>query len=259
MKYRVSAFTAFSFLFIFAASMSLAPQGIAQEKQKSSALSAEQKKEVQDIIGDYLRANPEIVMESIHILQERERRDKEQRVLNNLVAHRNLLLNDPTSPVVGNPKGDVTVVEFFDYNCGYCKRVFPAIEKLLAEDKKIRFVFKEFPILSPQSELAARAALAVWRQDKSKYMQIHTEFINLRGGFTESRIMRLVEKLGLDPTQLKKDMTSTSMNKVITANRLLARQLDISGTPGFIIGDEIVPGAVSLEKLKQLVATARKG
>ena len=90
-------------------------------------------------------------------------------------------------------------------------------------------------------------------------MQIHTQFINLRGGFTESRIMRLADKLGLDPVQLKKDMTSASMNKVIAGNRQLAQQLDITGTPGFIIGDQIVPGAVSLETLKQLVATARKG
>ncbi len=247
-------------VFIFAASLSFATTVHAQSKTESNnSLSSEQKKEVRNIIGDYLRAHPEIILESVRTMQERERAEEQNRGLKNLVTYRELILNDPTSPVGGNPKGDVTVVEFFDYNCGYCKRVFPTIEKLIAEDKNIRFVYKEFPILSAQSELAARAALAVWRQDKSKYNQIHSEFISLKGGFSESRIMRIAAKIGLDPAKLKKDMNSSTMTKIIAGNRQLARQLGITGTPGFIIGNQIVPGAVDLATLKDLIAKARKG
>ncbi|MBT3989012.1 MAG: DsbA family protein [Rhodospirillaceae bacterium] len=232
----------------------------AQAQEKSSpSFTALQKKEMEKIIGDYIRAHPEIILESVRAMQERERANEKQRGLNNLVTYRELILNDPTSPIGGNPKGDVTIVEFFDYNCGYCKRVHPTIEKLIAEDKNIRFVYKEFPILSPQSELAARAALAAWRQDKSVYVPLHRDFINLKGGFSEGRILRLAKKYELDTAQLKKDMNSESMGKIIAGNRALAQQLGITGTPGFIIGNQIVPGAVDLATLKQMVAEARKG
>ena len=254
MKNRFFNLAAFIFAAFFTASLS-----IALPAQAQSSLNAQQKKEVQDLIGDYIKQHPEVILQSIRSMQERERGAEKQRGLNNLVTYRELITNDPTSPVGGNPKGDVTIVEFFDYNCGYCKRVYPTLKKLMAEDKNLRVVFKEFPILSAQSELAARAALATWRQDKSKYAQIHEEFITLRGGFTESRILRIAGKLGLDLPKLKKDMRSSTMNKIIMGNRQLAQQLGITGTPGFIVGDQIIPGAVDLQALKELVAKARKG
>jgi protein-disulfide isomerase len=263
MKNFFSVPTVFALLFMLAGSFGFASESYGQAKQsfppKSNALSAAQKKEVQEIIGNYLRENPEIVVESIRILRQRERQEEKERGLKNLVTYRELILNDPTSPVGGNPKGDVTIVEFFDYNCGYCKRVFPTIKKLLAEDKNIRYVFKEFPILSPASELAARAALAAWRQDKTKYVQLHTEFIQLRGGFTESRIMRMAEKIGLNTANLKIDMRSPAITKIIAGNRALAQNLGITGTPGFVIGNQIMPGAADMTTFKDLVATARKG
>lgn len=257
MKNLLRTLGAVTVAIFFAASLSLTSPAEAQEKNGS--LSAPQKKEVEKIIGEYLRANPEIILDSIRLMQERERAQESERGAANIATYRELILNDPTSPIGGNPKGDVTIVEFFDYNCTYCKRVFPTIKKLLKEDKNIRFVFKEFPILSPGSELAARAALAAWRQDKTKYWQVHSEFIRLKGRFTESRILRLAKKMGFDPIQLKKDMNSASMSKIIAGNRQLARQLGITGTPGFVIGNEIVPGAIDLTALKQLVAAARKG
>jgi protein-disulfide isomerase len=259
MKFRFCMLASFFCAMVF---VGLAAPTQAQDKSKSkiiSSFSPEQRKEVQEMIGNYLRANPEIILESVRAMQQREKEQEKQQGLQNLVAYRELILNDPTSPVGGNPKGDVTVVEFFDYNCGYCKRVFPTLKKLMAEDKNLRVVFKEFPILSPQSELAARAALAAWRQDKTKYMEIHSLFIELKGGFTESRILRLATKIGLDIKRLKIDMRSSTMNKVINGNRQLAQQLGISGTPGFIIGNRIVPGAVDLATLKALITEARKG
>jgi protein-disulfide isomerase len=258
MKFRFCMLASFFYALVF---VGLTAPTQAQDNSKSNigrSFSPEQRKEVQEMIGDYLRANPQIILESVRAMQQREKDQEKQQGLQNLVAYRELILNDPTSPVGGNPKGDVTIVEFFDYNCGYCKRVFPTLKKLMAEDKNLRVVFKEFPILSPQSELAARAALAAWRQDKTKYMEIHRLFIELKGGFTESRILRLATKMGLDIKQLKIDMRSSTMNKVINGNRQLAQQLGITGTPGFIIGNKIVPGAVDLATLKALIAEARK-
>jgi protein-disulfide isomerase len=259
MNIRNTLLAVFGFALLFVAVIALTSENALKQKQTASVLSAKQKEEVRSVIGEYIRAHPEIIVESFRTMQARERAKEQQRGLKNLITYRELILNDPTSPVGGNPKGDVTIVEFFDYNCGYCKQVHPVIEKLIAEDKNIRFVYKEFPILSRQSELAARAALAVWQQDKSKYVQIHQEFINWRGKFTESRILRMVQKMGLDPIRLKKDMRSSAMSKIIADNHALARQLGITGTPAFIIGNQIYPGAANMATMKKMIAAARKG
>ena len=250
---------------LFAVSLGLPPKAQAQSSGapeiigQNKPFSASQKKEIEKIIGDYLRENPEIIIESIRKMQARERQQEQERGRKNLVTYREMIFNDPTSPVGGNPAGDVTIVEFFDYNCGYCKRVYPTVEKLLKEDQNIRYVFKEFPILSPQSELAARAALAAWHQDKSKYVQLHADFIKTRGSFTESRIMRMARKLGLNTVRLKEDMQSAKISQIINGNRALAQHLGITGTPGFVICNQIVPGAVDMATFKHLVAQARKG
>ena len=181
-----------------------------------------------------------------------------ERNLKRLINYRDLILNDPTSPIAGNPKGDVTIVEFLDYNCGYCKRVFKSLKQLIREDKNIYVIFKELPILSPESELAARAALATWRQDKAKYIDIHGEFMTLKGRLSEKRILDIVRNKGLDLVQLKKDMASKTLNKAIVENRRLAQKLNITGTPGFIIGNNIIPGAIELETFKKIISDIRK-
>ncbi|MBT3917501.1 MAG: DsbA family protein [Rhodospirillaceae bacterium] len=265
MKKRTLLLMAISGICLLAVSLGLTVKVQAQSSttpkisNQSTPFNGSQKKEIERIIGEYLRNNPEIIIESIRNMQARDRQQEQQRGRKNLVTYREMIFNDPTSPVGGNPKGDVTIVEFFDYNCSFCKRVFPIVKKLLEEDKNIRYVFKEFPILSPQSELAARAALAAWRQDKSKYVQLHTEFIKSRGGFTESRIMRMAKSLGLNTEQLKKDMSSAKISQIINGNRALAQRLGITGTPGFIIGNQIYPGAADMATFKNLVAQARKG
>jgi len=228
-----------------------------QKQINSQSFNTQQRKEVQKIIGKYIMENPEVIIESIKSMQERGKNQQRKVELQNLLTYKELILNDPTSPVAGKLKGDVSIVEFFDYNCGYCKRAFPTLEKIMEGDKDIRIVFKEFPILSPQSELAARAALATWRQDKQKYIKIHAEFMNLKGPYTESRIFRIAKKFRLDLSQLKKDMHSRSMDETISNNRKLARNLGISGTPGFVIGNKIIRGAIDLATLKGLVSHAR--
>ena len=227
-------------------------------KVSAPPLTLRQSDQVKRIIKQYLQENPEIIIDSVQKLRERQKDIANGQILQNLTTYKELILNDPTSPVAGNPKGDVTVVEFFDYSCGYCKRIFPDLKKLINDDKNIRFVFKELPILSRQSELAARAALAAWRQDKAKYMQIHSEFMNIKGRFSKTRILRIAKNKGLNISELTRDMGSLTLDKTIKGNRELANKLNITGTPGFIIGNNIIPGAVKLETLKSIIADVRK-
>ena len=173
-----------------------------------------------------------------------------------IVARQDELLNDPASPVGGNPDGDVTLVEFFDYQCPYCKTIFPSIQELLAEDRKLRYVFKEIPILGRQSVFAARAALAAHRQ--GKYLEFHTALIPARGKLTETKVMRLAEKVGLDMDRLRRDMADRAIGDMIRHNLELAVALGIDGTPAFIIGDTQIPGAVEIDTLKALIARARQ-
>ena len=227
-------------------------------KMNNLSLNAQQRKEVKDIIKKYLQKNPETIIQSIQTMREQQKNNITERNQKNVAIYKELILNDPTSPTSGNPEGDITVVEFFDYSCGYCKRIFPNLKRLMKEDENVRFVFKELPILSPQSEFAARAALATWRQDNKKYMAIHSAFMNLKGNFSEMRILRIAKNIGLNITQLKKDIKSLTLDKIIIGNRQLAEKLNINGTPGFIIGNNIIPGAVKLETLKEIIADVRK-
>ncbi|MCH8834790.1 MAG: DsbA family protein [Proteobacteria bacterium] len=173
-----------------------------------------------------------------------------------IIGRQDELLNDPASPVGGNPDGDVTLVEFFDYQCPYCKTIFPSIQELLAEDRKLRFVFKEIPVLGKDSVFAARAALAARRQ--GKYLEFHMALMPARGKLTESRVMGLAEKVGLDVDRLRRDMAERTIGDMIRRNLELADALGIDGTPAFIIGDTQVPGAVEIDTLKTLIARARQ-
>ena len=167
------------------------------------------------------------------------------------------LFKDPTSPVGGNPNGDVTIVEFFDYQCGYCKVVFPRIEKLLIDDSNLRFVFKEMPILGPNSVFAARAALAARMQGEKQYVAFHKVMMASRGSLNKASVFRFATDAGLDLERLKGDMEDDNINDMIRRNLKLADALSINGTPAFVIGDTIVRGAVDLLKLKILVERAR--
>ncbi|MBL4691273.1 MAG: DsbA family protein [Rhodospirillales bacterium] len=223
---------------------------------KSPLLKAEREK-IESVVRDYILENPEIIIQAIQGLREREERDSRDRAQANLVKLQGELLNDPDTPVGANLKGDVTIVEFFDYRCGYCKRVFPDIMKLVDSDKDIRFVYKEFPILGPESVTASKAGLAAWILDKSKYEAFHTEMMTAKGALPESRVMGYAAKSGYDTKALKKIMQEPRINALIEKNMKLARALDINGTPAFIIGNEVIRGAVDLKTLKTLVSKAR--
>ncbi|MDA1088750.1 MAG: DsbA family protein [Proteobacteria bacterium] len=232
--------------------------GVAQSHaQTKSVMSPEEKKSIEGVVRDLLMKNPEIIIEAIQSMREREQREGEQRAKANLVKFQKELLNDPDTPVGANVKGDVTIVEFFDYRCGYCKRAFPDLQKIISSDKNIRFVYKEFPILGPDSMTASKAGLAAWAVDKTKYEAFHRLMMDSKGGLPESRVMEFATKAGYDAKALKKAMANPKIDELIARNFELAKALDINGTPAFIIGDEVIRGAVDLQALRAVISKAR--
>ena len=218
-----------------------------------------QMRAVEDVVRQYLLDNPEVLVDAIRALRVKQQADSTRQLQETLASRRGELESDPTSPVAGNPNGNVTVVEFFDYNCPYCKKVFPSMRSLIEADGNIRYVLKEYPILGPQSVMAARAALAIWKLDSEKYMPFHASMMKTRGKLSEATIFDLAAEAGLDPGRLKKAMAEPWIDEAIRRNDDLAAALNITGTPAFVIGNHVIPGAVDLETLKNLVASARKG
>jgi protein-disulfide isomerase len=168
------------------------------------------------------------------------------------------LRNNPNDPVIGNPNGDVTMVEFFDYRCGYCKRVFDDVQTLVKEDGNIRVVMKEFPILGPDSVHASRAAQAVWLHQKDKYYPFHYAMMTNKGDLSEDKIMDLAKGAGVNVADLKEQMKDPLVDETLKATLHQASALDISGTPAFVFGSSIQPGAMPLDTMKEMVAAMRK-
>jgi protein-disulfide isomerase len=220
------------------------------------ALTSSQEDAVKKLIHDYLLQHPETVMEAIQALQEKARLSLEMEAKKVLVDRKTEIFNDPNTPVLGNPKGDVTVVEFFDYRCPYCKAMSESLLETIKADGKVRLVMKELPVLGPDSVYAARAALAA--RDQSKFEAFHQALMRVSGPLNEAVVLKVAGDSGLNIDALKSAMTSDTIDKVIDANLQLAHDLDINGTPGFIVGDQIIPGAMSAEAMKQLIDTARK-
>ena len=243
---------------LLAAFILLISAGSAGAQTSSTKFTPAQKIELQDIIQRYLRTNPEVIIESINAFREREKQHQQKKTQLNLTLLKEQVLKDPDSPVAGNPHGDVTVVEFFDYLCTYCKRIIPTVQKLLKQDKNVRYVFKELPILSPDSRLAARAALVVWKHQKEKYLDFHTTLMTSQGGLSEARILRFAEKVGADTNFIKKELRSGEITAMLQRNYDLAQRLGVRGTPALIIGDKIIPGIIDLATLKSLIKEARE-
>ncbi len=209
---------------------------------------------IERIVRDYLLSNPEVIEEAIDVLrvkrQAEERKRAEAAIARNLEA----LRSHPMSPVSGNAAGDVTVVEFFDYRCGFCKRALPAMEALLEEDANVRVVWKEFPILGPVSEFAARAAMAADRQ--GKYYPFHLALMK-EPELTEGRVLEIAVKAGLDPERLRQDMEDPAIAAYLDETRALAQEIGITGTPAFVVGGTLVPGVIDAAGMKALVDAAR--
>ena len=211
---------------------------------------------IERIVRDYLLSNPEVIEEAIDVLRAKRRVEERKRAEAAIAENGKALRAHPMSPVSGNAEGDVTVVEFFDYRCGYCKRALPAMTALLKEDAKVRVVWKEFPILGPVSVFAARAAMAAERQ--GKYYPFHLALMK-EPKLTEGRVLELAVEAGLDPGRLRRDMEDPAIQAYLDETRALARDIGITGTPAFVVGGTLVPGVVDAARMKALVAVARAG
>jgi protein-disulfide isomerase len=228
--------------------------GTSAKENMSDAL----RKEVEAVIQDYILKNPEVLMRAIQTYQVKAQAAKSERAKKNLTSLTSELSHNAGSPVIGNPAGDITIVEFFDYRCGYCKRVFPTIQALLEEDGNIRYVLKELPILGPDSLFASQAALAVWNTTPEKYLPFHAALMASRGSLNAEKIFTIADDLGLNKDVITKGMKNESVNNELNKNAELSERLDITGTPAFIIGDQLSPGAISMQEIKRMVALARK-
>jgi protein-disulfide isomerase len=223
---------------------------------RAAEFTAEQRQAIEGIIRDYLQKNPEAMLNALQAAEDKVKGEAHDKASAALVARRHEVFDDPDAPVAGNPQGNASLVEFFDYRCPYCKQVEPSLEALLTADPQLRFVYKEFPVLGPASVTAARAALAARQQ--GKFDAFHHAMMITKGEFDEPVVFKVASSVGLDVERLKRDMAAPDIDRMLKANVDLAGALDIKGTPGFVIGDEIVPGAISLQALKQLIETARK-
>jgi protein-disulfide isomerase len=213
----------------------------AEAAPPSGGFTPAQRKEIEAIIKDLLINNPEVLLEAQNALEAKMDKIQADKMAVAIKEHAGELYRPANSPVVGNVKGDVPVIEFFDYNCGYCKKAFLDLAKLVDKDKKVRVILKEFPILAKGSEEAARVALAAKMQ--GKYWEFHRAMLENQGQANEASALRVAEKLGLDMPRLKKDMASAEVKKEIEDTRSLASKMGIQGTPHFIVGDKVIAGA----------------
>ena len=232
--------------------MALVPLRAAAE----DALSPPQRESIERIIHDYLLQHPEVLIEALQAAEEKEKQQNEARARDALVARHGEVFDDPATPVGGNPQGNVTIVEFFDYRCPYCKQVEPSLEALLREDGQIRIVYKEWPILGKDSVYAARLALAAMKQ--GKYDAFHAAMMATKGQISEDVILKVAASAGLDVEKAKKDMRAAEIDDAIKRNHGLAEALDMHGTPAWIIGGEMIPGAMDIPTMKEKIAAARK-
>lgn len=227
-----------------------APLSAAEE-----SLSDPQAEEVRKLVRETLMKNPEIIIEAMEAYQARMEEETQARQKQQLSALEDLLYNAAESPVIGNPKGDVELIEFFDYQCGYCKRVYKDMMEAVNADGNVKVIMKEFAILGPVSEIAARVALAAEQQ--GKYEIIHDALMTSKGRLSEDKVFALAQELGLDMEKLRTDMQGESVSTEINRNRQIAQMLGITGTPAFIIGDNVIPGAVPAEALSEAIKAQR--
>jgi protein-disulfide isomerase len=213
--------------------------------------------EIERIVREFLMREPEVIYDAIQELQKRREMAEAERQRQMIASRRDDLLNSPTDPVIGNPDGDVTLVEFFDYRCGYCRSMLPGLRDLVERDGDLRMVMKEFPVLGPESILAARAGLAAAEQDRDRYMAFHVALMQARD-LSEASILALARDVGLDPARLEADMRSERIAGILDGNLELARSLGINGTPSFVLGSTLIPGAIDIAQLEQMISAERK-
>ncbi|MBM3488411.1 MAG: DsbA family protein [Alphaproteobacteria bacterium] len=230
-----------------AAILALAAPGAAQSPADKEAFGK--------AVRAYLLENPEVFVEALERYKEKEQQAEVAAFAKTFAQRRAQIIDSPDRPAGGNPKGDVTVVEFFDYRCGVCKRVYPIVQDLLRADRNVRMVFVEWPILGPESMFAARAALASRAQGK---YEVYRNAMMAARTINEPAVFEIARQVGLDVERLKRDMERPEIEAAIRKNHEIAEALALNGTPTFIIGDQLVKGGRDLATLRQMVAAARQ-
>ena len=221
----------------------------------TQTFSADQRHEIEGIIKSYLVAHPEVLQDAMDALDKQQKQADAAKARETIKNNNATIFNSPHQVVLGNPQGNVTVVEFFDYNCAFCKRALPDMLTLLKTDPNLKFVLKEFPVLGPGSVEAAHVAVAAHMQDPTgkKYIEFHQKLLGGRGPADKARALAVAKEVGFDMTRLEKDMDSDEVKTTIDENMKLADALGVSGTPTYVVGDEVVVGAVGLDELKQKI------
>lgn len=222
---------------------------IGQQINNQSSNETLNQDQVNAYIREYILSNPEIIPEAVEVLRSRQN-------ANALIESEELLYNDGYSHTVGNENGDITIVEFYDYNCGYCKQVPEHIAQLIEEDKNVKVIFKELPILAESSQYASVAAMASMKQ--GKFMDFHSALMKNKRQLTEELILQIARDSGIDEAQLIKDMADPEIETNLMKNKYLVQNIGISGTPGFVIGTQVIPGYIPYERLKGIINEERQ-
>jgi len=231
-------------------SFALAVPALAQEN-----FDATERAEIEKIIHDYLVENPEVLVKAFDTLERRQQAAEIAKTGAAIEKRHDAIYANPHDFVAGNPEGDVTIVEFFDYQCGYCKRSFQPLMDFVQKDGNVKLILKEFPILGPASLVATKAAMAAKKQDG--YMAMHRALYEHKGELDEQAVMEIAEEAGLGTGKLAKDMNDPAIADMVSQQYDLAEALGIDGTPAFIVGGTLYPGAADEERLQHMVDTAR--
>jgi protein-disulfide isomerase len=230
--------------------------------QNGTSFTPDQTKEIQQIMHDYLVKNPQVLIEASQALQQQQMAKIQQAASKAISNNIKDIFSNPDSPVIGNPSGDVTLVEFMDYQCVHCKEMTPVIGDLIKANPKLRVIFKELPIFGPTSEYAAKAALAAQKQNK--YAAFHDALMNDSNPLSKDEVLKIAKSVGLDTDKLEKDINDPSVDKQLKDNFRLAQELNLVGTPAIVVGNRqgsktaFVPGTASKENLQQLITQVTK-
>jgi protein-disulfide isomerase len=241
---------------LFALALCAAPPAASAQSFSDS-----QRGDIETIIKNYLVAHPEVVEDAMTELSKRQAAAETEKHQETIAKNADTIFNSPRGVTIGNKDGDVTFVEFFDYNCGYCKRAMADMLDLMKTDPKLKVVLKEFPVLGPGSVEAAQVAVAARMQDPAgkKYLDFHQKLLGGRGQADKARAMAAAKDAGYDMARLEKDLASPEVRATIEENFKLAEDMGMNGTPSYVIGKEIVVGAVGLDGLKEKIGLARCG
>ena len=225
----------------------------------AGALTDKDRPEIEAIVRDYLLKNPEVLRDALEVMEKRQSQEDQNKQRQAISSNAKLIFESTRGPSFGNPQGDVTLVEFFDYNCGYCKRAMQDVMQLTKDDPKLKVVFKEFPVLGPGSVEAAKVAVAVRMQDKGgKYIEFHRRLLGSRGEANKERALAAAKDAGFDMARIEKDLQSPEIADTVKESARLAESLGLNGTPTFVIADELVIGAQGYDTLKSKIDAARK-